>query len=80
MSRIALQAAAKMREIPLNDFYNKDVRIQANGCVAHTMYLWQVKPPAHSKQKYDLFAQLASMPTPTAFPPPSLFGCRLVPS
>ena len=23
---------------------------------------------------------LASMPTPTAFPPPSLFGCPLVPS
>ncbi len=72
--------AAKMRETPLNDFYNKDVRIQPNGCVPHTMYLWQVKEPAQSKQKYDLFTQLAAMPTPEAFPPPALFGCPLVPS
>jgi branched-chain amino acid transport system substrate-binding protein len=72
--------AAKMRETPLNDFYNKDVRIQPNGCVPHTMYLWQVKEPAQSKQKYDLFTQLGAMPTPEAFPPPALFGCPLVPS
>ena len=72
--------AAKMRETLLNDFYNKDVRIQPNGCVPHTMYLWQVKEPAQSKQKYDLFTQLAAMPTPEAFPPPALFGCPLVPS
>ncbi|MEO8714189.1 MAG: ABC transporter substrate-binding protein [Acetobacteraceae bacterium] len=38
--------AAKMRETPLDDFYNKGVRIQANGCVPQTMYLWQVKPTA----------------------------------
>jgi len=72
--------AAKMRETPLNDFYNKDVRIQPNGCVPHTMYLWQIKEPAQSKQKYDLFTQLAVIPTPEAFPPPALFGCPLVPS
>jgi hypothetical protein len=39
-----------------------------------------VKPPAQSKQKYDVFTQLAAMPTPEAFPPPGLFGCPLVPS
>ena len=72
--------AAKMHEMPLNDFYNKDVRIQPNGCVPHTMFLWQVKPRAQGKQKYDLFTQLAAMPTPDAFPPPGLFGCPLVPS
>jgi branched-chain amino acid transport system substrate-binding protein len=72
--------AAKMHEMPLSDFYNKDVRIQPNGCVPHTMYLWQVKPTAQSKQKYDVFTQLAVMPTPEAFPPPNLFGCPLVPA
>jgi hypothetical protein len=44
------------------------------------MYLWQVKPSAQSKQKYDVFTQLAVMPTPEAFPPPNLFGCPLVPA
>jgi branched-chain amino acid transport system substrate-binding protein len=58
----------------------KDLRIQPNGCVPRTTYLWQVKEPAQSKQKYDLFTQLAAMPTPEAFPPPALFGCPLVPS
>jgi branched-chain amino acid transport system substrate-binding protein len=72
--------AAKMRELPVNDFYNKDVRIQPNGCVPHTMYLWQVKSPAENGQQYDLFTQLASMPSPEAYPPPALFGCPLVPS
>jgi branched-chain amino acid transport system substrate-binding protein len=72
--------AAKMHEMLLNDFYNKAVQIQPNGCVPHTMYLWQVKQPSQSKEKYDLFTQLASVPSPEAFPPPALFGCPLVPS
>ena len=72
--------AAKMHETPLNDFYNKNVQIQSNGCVPHTMYLWQVKQPSESKDKYDLFTELASMPSPEAFPPPGQFGCPLVPS
>ncbi len=72
--------AAKMRATPLDDFYNKGVQIQANGCVPHTMYLWQVKPVSQSKQKWDLFDQLAVIPSPQAFPPPGLFGCPLVPA
>ena len=72
--------AAKMQETPVNDFYNKDVRIQANGCVPHTMYLWQVKDAARSKQKYDMFDRLATMPSPEAYPPPGQFGCPLVPT
>jgi branched-chain amino acid transport system substrate-binding protein len=72
--------AAKMRETPLNDFYNKDVHIQPNGCVPHAMYLWQVKEPSQSRQHLDLFDRLATIPTPEAFPPPALFGCPLVPS
>jgi branched-chain amino acid transport system substrate-binding protein len=67
--------AARMRELPLIDFYNKEVRIRANGCVPHTMYLWQVKPEAASKEKRDVLDQLAIIPSPGAFPPPSSFGC-----
>ncbi len=72
--------AAKMRQMPLNDFYNKGVRIEANGCVPHAMYLWQVKPPAEAKHKWDVFKELATIPSPEAYPPPGLFGCPLVPS
>jgi branched-chain amino acid transport system substrate-binding protein len=70
--------AAKMREMPLDDFYNEGVRIEANGCVPHTMYLWQVKPPAEVTKKWDLFKPLATIPSPEAYPPPGLFGCSLV--
>jgi len=72
--------AAKMRAMPLDDFYNKGVRIEANGCVPHTMYLWQVKPASQAKYKWDLFEKLATIPSPQAYPPPGLFGCPLVPS
>ncbi len=70
--------AAEIRELPLNDFYNRNVRIQANGCVPHTMYLWQVKPPAAGAEAHDLFAPVATLPTPEAFPPPGETGCPLV--
>ncbi len=72
--------AAQMRKTPLNDFYNKDVVLQANGCVPHAMHLWQVKPPSESKYKYDLFQRLATVPSPEAFPPPGSLGCSLVPA
>ena len=69
--------AAQMRKTPLNDFYNKDVVLQTNGCVPHAMHLWQVKPPSESKYKYDLFQRLATVPSPEAFPPPESLGCSL---
>ena len=72
--------AAKMRETPLDDFYNKNVRLQANGCVPHTMYTWEVKPSAEATHKWDIFKPVGILPTPSAYPPPGLFGCPLVPS
>jgi branched-chain amino acid transport system substrate-binding protein len=72
--------AAKMRELPLDDFYNSNVRIMANGCVPHTMYLWEVKPPSEAKHRWDLFNQIGAMPTPEAYPPVGLFGCPLSPA
>ena len=72
--------AGKFRDTPLNDFYNKNVRIMPNGCVPHTMYLWQVKDSADTKQKYDLYNRLATIPSPDAYPPAARFGCPLVPA
>ncbi|WP_428486230.1 ABC transporter substrate-binding protein [Rhodopila sp.] len=72
--------AAKMRALPLDDFYNSNVRIMANGCVPHTMYLWEVKPAAAAKHRWDLFNLIGTMPTPDAYPPAGLFGCPLSPA
>ncbi len=69
--------AAKMRETPLDDFYNSNVRILSNGCVPHAMSLWEVKPASEAKHRWDLFNLIASVPSPDAFPPAALFGCPL---
>lgn len=72
--------ATKMRELPLDDFYNKGVRILSNGCVPHAMHVWQVKPTSDAKYKNDLFTRIATIPSPDAFPPPGLFGCPVAPA
>jgi branched-chain amino acid transport system substrate-binding protein len=69
--------AAKMREIPVNDMFNADVRIMANGTVPHAMHIWQVKPLSQSTSKWDVFSPVGTMPSPKAFPAPDAFGCRL---
>ena len=69
--------AAKMHATPVNDFYNTDVHIDPNGCVRHTMYIWQVKTPAESKHKWDFYKPVATIDGKDAFPPPDMFGCTL---
>ncbi|HSU07128.1 MAG TPA: ABC transporter substrate-binding protein [Acetobacteraceae bacterium] len=70
--------AAKMRETPVNDFYNTNVRIDPNGCVRHTMYVWEVKPSSEAKHRWDYYKPVATMDGEHAFPPPAMFGCPLV--
>ena len=72
--------AAKFRATPLTDFYNNDVRIMANGCVPHTMYVWQVKPQSEAKHEWDVFEKISTIPSPDAYPSASQFGCPLVPA
>ena len=69
--------AAKMHETPVNDFFNKDVRIMVNGTVPHTTYVWMVKPSSEAAAKWDGFKLINTLPTPTAFQPPDTFGCPL---
>jgi len=70
--------AAKIRAMPVNDFYNANVTIDPDGCVRHTMHIWQVKSPGESKGKWDFYKAVGVMPGAEAFPPPGLFGCPLV--
>jgi branched-chain amino acid transport system substrate-binding protein len=69
--------AAKMRQTPVNGFFNKDVHIMPNGTVPHTMYVWLVQPSSEAKEKWDVFKPFATLPSPTAFPSPDAFGCPL---
>jgi branched-chain amino acid transport system substrate-binding protein len=69
--------ARKMRELRVNDVYNKDVEIRADGRVLHDMYLMKVKAPKESKKPYDYYEMLAKMPGTEAFRPISESECPL---
>jgi branched-chain amino acid transport system substrate-binding protein len=69
---------AKMKEMPLNDMYNTNVKIREDGRVMHQMYLWQVKPVSEAKYKYDFCKQLAVIKPEDAWRPLSEGGCPFV--
>ena len=69
---------AKMREIPVNDFYAKNGMVRADGRLVHDMYFVEVKAPAASSDAWDYYNILATIPGDQAFLPLEEGGCRLV--
>ena len=69
---------AKMKAMPVNDFYNTNVKIREDGRVMHVMYLWQVKTAAESKYPFDYCKNLAVISPADAWRPMSEGGCPLV--
>jgi len=72
--------AAKMRELPVDDFFAKGGRIRADGRLVHDMYLVQVKQPAQSRQPWDYYEILSTIPRNKAFRPLEESVCPLVKS
>jgi branched-chain amino acid transport system substrate-binding protein len=70
--------AAKMREIPVNDFMTKDGRIREDGRLVRDMYLFKVKSPEQSRYKFDYYQLLATIPGNEAFKPQEEGGCPLL--
>jgi branched-chain amino acid transport system substrate-binding protein len=70
--------AAKMKALPVNDFYNTNVKVREDGRVMHQMYLWQVKPVSESKSKYDFCQHVATIAPADAWRPMSDGGCPLI--
>jgi branched-chain amino acid transport system substrate-binding protein len=69
---------AKMREMPVNDFYAHDGHLRQDGRLVHDMYFEQVKTPAQSKGAWDYDNILATIPGDQAFRPLAEAGCPLV--
>jgi branched-chain amino acid transport system substrate-binding protein len=69
---------AKMKATPVNDFYNDNVQIREDGRVMHVMYLWQVKPVAQAKYKYDFCTKVATIRPADAWRPMSEGGCPFI--
>lgn len=74
----AKAVSLKMRELPVNDFYNKNITIRKDGRVLHDMYLAQVKSPQESKGKFDDYKILSTLAGKDAYRPVSEGNCPLV--
>jgi hypothetical protein len=58
----------------------KNGRIRDDGRMVHDMYLVQVKSPAESKNEWDVYKVLATVPGDDAYRPLTAGGCALVKS
>ncbi|HYD05793.1 MAG TPA: ABC transporter substrate-binding protein [Reyranella sp.] len=69
---------AKMKEMPINDMMTKNGKLRADGRVMRDMYLAQVKSPAESKGKDDIYKILATVPAEKAWRPLKEGKCPLI--
>jgi branched-chain amino acid transport system substrate-binding protein len=69
---------AKMREVPVNDFYATNGHVREDGRLVHDMYFAQVKKPSESTKPWDYFNILGVIPGDQAFRPLAEGGCPLV--
>jgi len=68
---------AKMRELPVNDFYAQNGRLREDGRLVHDMYFAEVKKPSESKEPWDDYKILAVIPGASAFRSLEDGGCPL---
>lgn len=69
---------AKMREMPIDDFFAKGGRIREDGRMVHDMYVYEVKKPSESKGEWDYYKLRSVVPRDEAFRPLSESTCPLV--
>jgi len=69
---------AKMRELPVNDFYVRGGHLREDGRLVHNMYFAQVKTPSESTGPWDYYKILNVIPGDQAFRPLAEGGCPLV--
>ncbi|WP_025029572.1 ABC transporter substrate-binding protein [Nitratireductor aquibiodomus] len=72
-------AVAKLlHEMKVDDLFARDAAVGANGRLLNDMYLMEVKKPADSKEPWDYYNVLATIPGEEAYIKPSESGCSLV--
>ncbi|PZN56406.1 MAG: ABC transporter permease [Proteobacteria bacterium] len=73
------EAVAKLiHEMPVNDVFAENGKVQADGNMVHDMYLFQVKKPEESTKDWDYYTYLATIPGDEAFVKAEESGCPLV--
>jgi branched-chain amino acid transport system substrate-binding protein len=69
---------AKMRELPVDDFDMKGVKIRADGQVMRPLYSVRVKKPAESKGEYDYYEVVKTVAPEDAWRPVADSACSLL--
>jgi branched-chain amino acid transport system substrate-binding protein len=69
--------AAKMRELPVDDFFAKG-QVREDGRMMHAMYLVEVKTPNESKGPWDYYKVLRQIPAEDVAQPLAESKCPLV--
>ncbi len=72
-----LKVTAKMREMPVEDFFARNGHLREDGLMVHDLVLAQVKSPEESKYPWDYYKILTHIPGDQAFGPPSP-ACPLI--
>ncbi|NTX28097.1 ABC transporter substrate-binding protein [Burkholderia pyrrocinia] len=67
---------AELKKIKVNDFYAKGY-IRTDGSMIHDMYLMEVKKPSESKEPWDYYKVLATIPGEQAFTTKQESRCAL---
>ncbi|WOS62495.1 ABC transporter substrate-binding protein [Sinorhizobium fredii] len=70
----------ELHAMPVNDVFAENGTVAPNGRMIHDMYLLEVKKPDESKEPWDYFKVLATIPGKEAFIDPAQSGCDLVKS
>lgn len=74
----AATVMAKMRELPINDFFTKDGVLREDGRVIRDMHLVEVKSPDESEGPWDYLNVLQTIAGEDAFRPMDAGDCELV--
>lgn len=72
------KVAAKMRELPINDFFSGDVKIREDGQALRTVYAIQVKKPSESKGPNDFYTIRGEIPPEQTWRPLSESSCDYI--
>jgi branched-chain amino acid transport system substrate-binding protein len=70
--------AAKMKQLPVEDFYTHGAKVRADGRIMRDHYLFQVKSPEESKGPWDYYKLLATIPGAEAVRPVAENPCPLL--
>ena len=71
----AKAVVAKMKELPIKDFFAKNGKLREDGRMVHDMYLVQVKKPEESKSEFDFYKIIRTIPGEEAFRPLAEGNC-----